>query len=100
MFTDPGEFHNFELLSRKEQRAFLRDRLMTQQAVGTAEPDDGEIDMDVGTAEPPQEKEKEPIKPKDSPGPLVSYETETEHKPHELDIGIAPGKGKRRKDSK
>ena len=32
VFSDPGEFHDFELLSKREQRRFLRDRLRTQQA--------------------------------------------------------------------
>jgi hypothetical protein len=103
VFSDSGEFHDFELLTRKEKRAFLRDRLRTQQAVGTAE--SGDVDIDIGLKGAVGEKKARPLKkpkkntppPKTSPGPLVSFETETEHRPHELDMGLAPSKGKRRK---
>jgi len=101
MFTDSGEFHEFELLSRKDQRAFLRDRLRTQQASGVVEAGDGEIDLntekrsDPGRAKPASAK----TTTRKGSGSLVSYETETEHRPEDLDIGIATGKEKRRRRS-
>ena len=99
MFTDSGEFHAFELLSRKDQRAFLRDRLRTQQASGAAEAGDGEIDLDVDRKGEAARKQKKPVPTeKDrSPGSLVSYETETEHRPEDLDIGLDSDKKRRRK---
>ena len=99
MFTDSGEFHAFELLSRKDQRAFLRDRLRTQQASGVAEAGDGEIDLDTDRRNDPGRPKPAPAKATDrkGSGSLVSYETETEHLPEDLDIGIATDKGKRRR---
>ncbi len=100
MFTDSGEFHDFELLSRKDKRAFLRDRLRTQQASGSAEAGESELDLSLEPkkrAKPLRRARKPPKDPSD-PGPLVSFETETEHRAEELDIGIAPRKGKRRKE--
>lgn len=99
MFTDSGEFHAFELLSRKDQRAFLRDRLRTQQASDVAEAVDGEIDLDTDRRSDPDRAKPTPAKATDrrASGSLVSYETETEHRPEDLDIGIATGKGKRRR---
>ena len=99
MFTDSGEFHAFELLSRKDQRAFLRDRLRTQQASGVAEAGDGEIDLDTDGRSDPGRAKPASGKATDGKGSgsLVSYETETEHRPEDLDIGIATGKGKRRR---
>ena len=96
MFTDPGEFHNFELLSRRDQRMFLRERLRTQQASQAAEAsDDGEIEM---ITEPlPKEKKTVKVPERRSPGQLVSYETETEHRPEDLDIVIHTDRKKRRK---
>jgi len=96
MFTDPGQFHDFELLSRKDQRKFLRERLRTQQASLAADAsDDGEIEM---ITDPPPKERKAVKTPKPrSPGQLVSYETETEHRPQELDIGINTDRKKRRK---
>jgi hypothetical protein len=99
MFTDSGEFHAFELLSRKDQRAFLRDRLRTQQASDVAEAGDGEIDLDTDRRSDPGHTKPVPKKATDGKGSgsLVSYETETEHRPEDLDIAIATGKGKRRR---
>lgn len=99
MFTDSGEFHAFELLSRKDQRAFLRDRLRTQQASDVAEAVDGEIDLDTDRRSGPGREKTAPGKTTDGKGSgsLVSYETETEHRPEDLDIVIATGKGKRRR---
>lgn len=99
MFTDSGEFHAFELLSRKDQRAFLRDRLRAQQASGVAEAGDGEIDLDTDRRNDPGRPKPAPAKTTDrkGSGSLVSYETETEHLPEDLDIGITTGKGKRRR---
>jgi hypothetical protein len=99
MFTDSGEFHAFELLSRKDQRRFLRERLRTQQASGAAEAsDDGEIVMDTDPR-PKAKKAPTGASPAErrSPGQLVSYETETEHKPAETDIGLATDRRKRRR---
>lgn len=98
MFTDPGEFHDFELLSRRDQRRFLRDRLRTQQASGAAEAsDEGGVEMktdhrkkDLRATGPPEVREPR------SPGQLVSYETETEHRPGDLDIGLQDRRRKRR----
>ncbi len=99
MFTDPGEFHAFELLSRKDQRAFIRERLRTQQATGTAEATDGEIDLDVDRRSPEEEDRPVPAKAQGkAQPPLVSYETETEHRPVDHDIGITPGKRRRRRE--
>jgi hypothetical protein len=101
MFVDTGEFQAFELLSRKDKRAFLRDRLRTQQASGSAEA--GESDLDVVLLSGGRLNRDKVEKKKPSPGPkapqehLVSYETETEHLPEELDIGIAQHKGKRKR---
>ncbi len=99
MFIDSGEFHAFELLSRKDQRAFLRDRLRTQQASGVVEAGDGEIDLDVDRRGDGKRRPKQPVPTGKDRGPssLVSYETETEHSPEELEIGISPDKGRRRK---
>ncbi len=99
MFTDSGEFHAFELLSRKDQRAFLRDRLRTQQASDVAEAGDGEIDLDTERRNDPGREKPAPAKATErkGSGSLVSYETETEHLPEDLDIGIATDKGKRRR---
>jgi hypothetical protein len=104
MFTDPGEFHAFELLSRKDQRAFLRDRLRTQQASDTAEAGESELEVVLRTGgrlnrDKAEGKETTP-KPKAPQEHLVSYETETEHLPHELDLGIAHGKDERRRRRK
>lgn len=98
MFTDPGEFHDFELLSRREQRRFLRDRLRTQQAsFGVEASDEGEVEMEMDHR-PKERRQTAPEPPKQrSPGQLVSYETETEHRPEDLDIGIHTGREKRRK---
>jgi hypothetical protein len=98
MFTDPGEFHDFELLSRRDQRRFLRDRLRTQQASGAAEAsDEGGVEMktdhrakDKRATVPPEAREPR------SPGQLVSYETETEHRPGDLAIGLQDRRRKRR----
>ncbi|NIP33631.1 MAG: hypothetical protein GWN18_01750 [Thermoplasmata archaeon] len=98
MFTDPGEFHDFELLSRREQRKFLRDRLRTQQAsFGVEASDEGEVEMEMDhRPKGRRQSAPEPPKPR-SPGQLVSYETETEHRPEDLDIGMHTGREKRRK---
>jgi hypothetical protein len=96
MFTDPGEFHDFELLSRRDQRKFLRERLRTQEASLAADAsDDGGVEMI--TTPPPKERRPTPAPSKRSPGQLVSYETETEHRPHDLDIGIRTDRKKRRR---
>jgi hypothetical protein len=97
VFTDPGEFHDFELLSRKEQRRFLRDRLRTQQASGGVEAsDDGEVEMKTDLR--PRERRAAPRSPEPrSTGQLVSYETETEHMPGDLDIGIHTGRDRRKR---
>ena len=101
MFVDTGEFHAFELLSRKDKRAFLRDRLRTQQASGTAEPGESELDVVLRTGgrlnREKVERGKAATKPETPQEHLVSYETETEHQPEELDIGIAPARGKRKR---
>jgi hypothetical protein len=99
IFTDPGEFHDFELLSRRDQRRFLRERLRTQQASGAAEAtDEGgvEMRMDPRPKDKRSKRPAEPPKPR-SPGQLVSYETETEHRPQDLDSGIHTDRSKRRK---
>lgn len=97
MFTDSEEFHNFELLSPRDQKRFLRDRLRTQQISDAAEATDGEIDMEQGRKDKAiKPKPNRPEEPR-SPGSLVSYDTETEHRPEELDLGLAPGKRKRRR---
>lgn len=98
MFSDPNEFHDFELLSRREQRKFLRERLRTQQASGAAEAsDEGGVEMELD----PRPKLKKEVRPskaeRPSPGQLVSYETETEHRPEDLDISIHTDRGKRRR---
>lgn len=100
MFTGPGEFHEFELLSRKDQRAFLRERLRTQQASGAAEAGDGEIALETdrranGRRERSGSADRR-SKGKEG-GSLVSYETETEHRPEDLDLGISHGGPKRRR---
>ena len=100
MFVDHGDFHAFELLSRKDKRAFLRERLRTQQASGAAEAGESALDIEIEPPKPLKGRAKKgtpPKRPKDS-GPLVSYETETEHMPEELDLHITDvrGKGKRR----
>ena len=100
MFTDSGEFHDFELLSRKDKRAFLRDRLRTQQVSGTAEAGESELDLSLEPKRRIKPLRRAPSAPKapSDPGPLVSFETETEHRAEELDIGIVPSKGKRRRE--
>ena len=98
MFSDPGEFHDFELLSRRDQRRFLREHLRTQQASGAAEAsDEGEVEMKTDLR--PKDKARKEGKPPGprSPGQLVSYETETEHRPQELDIGFDTDRSKHRK---
>jgi hypothetical protein len=101
MFVDTGEFHAFELLSRKDKRAFLRDRLRTQQASGSAEAGESDLDVVLRTGgrlnRDKVERERPTPKPKTPSEHLVSYETETEHLPEELDIGIAQHKGKRKR---
>ena len=98
MFTDPGEFHAFELLSRRDQRAFIRERLRTQQASDTVEATDGEIEMDVDRRPPEEEDQQRPAHgPVNDQPPLVSYETETEHRPMDHDIGIVTDRDRRRK---
>ena len=98
MFTDPGEFRDFELLSRREQRRFLRDRLRTQQvSSGVEASDEGGVEMETDPR-PKDRRERTPSPdtgPR-SPGQLVSYETETEHMPGDLDIGIHDGRKRRR----
>lgn len=102
MFTDPGEFHEFELLSRKDQRAFLRERLRTQQASGVAEAGDDVIALETdrrgnGRRERPEDGTTgQRVKGKEG-GSLVSYETETEHRPEDLDLGMSRGRPKRRR---
>lgn len=96
MFTDPGEFHDFELLSRRDQRKFIRERLRTQQASQVADASD-EGEVEILTTPPPKERPSPPAPARRSPGQLVSYETETEHRPHDMDIGIAPDARKRRR---
>jgi hypothetical protein len=100
MFIDHGEYQAFELLSRKEKRAFLRERLRTQQASHAAEADESDLDIEMEPVKEPKEKaqKKAPRKDKGS-GPLVSYETETEHMPEDLDLHISNdhGKGRRRR---
>jgi hypothetical protein len=99
VFTDPGEFHDFELLSRRDQRRFLRDRLRTQQASGAAEAaDEGGVEMKTDLR-PKDRRHKDPPRPKEprSPGQLVSYETETEHRPEDMSIGLQDPREKRRK---
>jgi len=97
MFTDPGEFHAFELLSRRDQRAFIRERLRTQQASGTADATDGETDLDLDGKAPEEDPRRGPptVPPKEQ-HPLVSYETETEHRPMDHDIGMTTGRDRRR----
>jgi hypothetical protein len=99
MFSDSGQFHDFELLSRKDQRKFLREHLRTQQASGAAEAsDEGGVEMRMDLR-PKAKRAKSVTKPTEprSPGQLVSYETETEHRPQELDIGMNTNRSKRRK---
>ena len=97
MFSDPSEFHDFELLSRRDQRRFLREHLRPQQASGAAEAsDEGEMKTDLRPKDKRARKDGKPPGPR-SPGQLVSYETETEHRPQELDIGIHTDRSKRRK---
>lgn len=98
LFPEASEFAAFERLSLKDQRAYIRDRLRTQQASGTAEPTDGEIDLRP-SAPParPGRGSAPPPDPRESPGPLVSYETETEHLPQDLDIGIGVDARRRRR---
>lgn len=100
VFTDPGKFHDFELLSRRDQRKFLREHLRTQQASGAAEAsDEGGVEMEMEPRPKAKKAGQGPKKPEPrSPGQLVSYETETEHRPEELDIGIHTGRRKRRKE--
>ncbi|UCC93863.1 MAG: hypothetical protein JSW25_04125, partial [Thermoplasmata archaeon] len=98
MFTDPGDFHDFELLSRKDQRQFLRERLRTQQASGAAEAfDEGGVEMRMTPPPRPDKAKRPPAPTPRSPGQLVSYETETEHRPQDSDIGIHSDRAKRRK---
>ncbi len=101
MFTEAGEYQAFEQLSRKDKRAYLRDRLRTQQASGAAEAGESELDIVLRTGgrldrDKGEKEAKEPGN-KDPQGPLVSYEQETEHRPEDLDLGISHGRGKRRK---
>ncbi len=99
MFSDPSEFHDFELLSRRDQRRFLRDRLRTQQvSYGAPASDEGEVEMDMDHR-PKDRREKRAPEPREprSPGQLVSYETETEHMPEDLAIGLQDPRAKRRK---
>ena len=100
LFSDPSEFHEFELLSRRDQRAFLRERLKTQQASGAAEAGDGEIALETdhragGRRKHPKHLDAGQHGRPEGSGSLVSYETETEHRPEDLDIGMAPARKKR-----
>ena len=96
LFPAADDFAAFEALSLKDQRAYIRDRLRTQQASGTAEASDGETELQPlpTPARQGQAGAKAPETDRSS-GPLVSYETETEHQPQDLDISI--GVEKRRK---
>lgn len=98
MFTAPGEFHDFELLSRRDQRKYLRERLRTQQASLAADAsDDGEIEMITDPL--PKEKKATKVPKPRSTSQLVSYETETEHRPEDLDIGMRTDRKNRRKST-
>lgn len=101
VFTDPGEFHDFELLSRRDQRKFLRDRLRTQQASGAADAaDEGGVEMKTDLRPKDRHKREHPgTRERRSPGQLVSYETETEHRPEDMAIGLHDPREKRRKRS-
>jgi hypothetical protein len=97
VFSDPGEFHDFELLSRKEQRRFLRDRLRTQQASGGVEAsDEGEVEMKTDLRPRDRRAPPKATGPRGT-GQLVSYETETEHRPQDLDTGIHTGRKRRKR---
>lgn len=100
VFSGAQEFHAFELLSKKEKRAFLRERLGSHDVSSAVEATDGEISLSPRkgkTGKRSGRKGARRPRPKGEPGALVSYETETEHKAEELDIGItAHGKRRRR----
>jgi hypothetical protein len=99
MFSDQEEFHSFELLSRRDQRKFLREHLRPQQASDAAEAaDEGGVEMEMDLR-PKDKRAKRDVKAPEprSPGQLVSYETETEHRPQDLDSGIHTDRSRRRK---
>lgn len=97
MFTDLGEYEAFELMSRRDKRAFLRERLRTCQASTSLDAEESEVDEDLGP--PPRREAPARAPPRVEQGPLVSYETETEHRAEDLDVSQLHRSGKRRRRS-
>lgn len=98
LFPAADDFAAFESLSLEDQRAYIRDRLRTQEVSDTAEATDGETDLRPSppSAGPNKVRAMAPGDDRSS-GPLVSYETETEHQPQDLDIPMGVEQRRRRR---
>lgn len=89
IFGDADEFRAFELMSAIEKKKFLRNKLREHQASGAAEAGDLELDATMRRkARARKEPRKQPAARPHGPSTTVSYETEGERTPEDLDTGL------------
>lgn len=86
IFGDADEFRAFELMSALEKKKFLRNKLREHQASGAADAGDLELDTAMRRkARARKEAGKQPPARPHGPSTSVSYGTEGERTPEDLD---------------